>query len=126
MLQVNSRRTVCGYPQWFNIYDLPELAFDHAEVMRKAIDRLRIAMKSSPYFFYLLDDIFTLPNLERLWSCVFNRKIDRRNFQKHWIAFGLVTNILVPAKNQNAPRAPKYYCFNEEAYFKFQKKYLFK
>ena len=112
--------------QWFNIYELPELAFDHAEVMQKAIERLRIAMKSSPYFFYLLDDIFTLPNLERLWSCVFNRKIDRRNFQKHWIAFGLVTNILVPAKNQNAPRAPKYYCFNEDAYFKFQKKYLFK
>lgn len=112
--------------QWFNIYELPELAFDHADVMKKAIEHLRVSMKYSPYFFYLLDEVFTLPDLGRLWSCAYNKKIDRRNFQKHWIAIGIVTNILVPAKNSNSPRAPKYYRFNEDAYLKFQKKHLFK
>lgn len=112
--------------QWFNIYELPELAFDHAQVLQKAVEQLRTTIKLSPYFFYLLDDEFTLPDLGRLWSCVYNRKIDRRNFQKHWIAIGLVTNILELTRLPKSSRAPKYYRFNEEAYLKFQKTHAFK
>lgn len=112
--------------QWFNVYELPELAFDHAEVMDKAIKRLRVDMKFSPYFCYLLDEVFTLPDLGRLWSCVYNRKIDRRNFQKHWIAFGLVTDIIEPAASKTPSRSVKYYRFNKDAYLKFQKKHLFR
>ena len=111
--------------QWFDLDALPELAFDHAEVMNKAIYRLRIDMKFSPYFCYMLDEVFTLPDLGRLWSCVYNRKIDRRNFQKHWIAFGLVTDIIEPAVSKSSSRKVKYYRFNKEAYLKFQKKPLF-
>lgn len=111
--------------QWFSIDALPELAFDHAEVMTKAIARLRIDMKFSPFFCYMLDEVFTLPDLGRLWSCVYNRKIDRRNFQKHWIAVGLVTDIIEPAVSKTPSRKVKYYRFNKEAYLKFQKKHLF-
>jgi 8-oxo-dGTP diphosphatase len=112
--------------QWFNIYELPEMAFDHAEVLQKAIESLRTSIKLSPYFFYLLEDEFTLPELGRLWSSVYNCKIDRRNFQKHWVAIGLVTNILELTQLPKSPRAPKYYRFNESAYLKFKKKHFFK
>ena len=112
--------------QWFNIYELPELAFDHAEVLQKAIESLRTSIKLSPYFFYLLEDAFTLPELGRLWSSVYNCKIDRRNFQKHWVAIGLVTNILELTQLPKSPRAPKYYRFNEDAYLKIKKNHLFK
>lgn len=111
---------------WFDIYNLPELAFDHADVMQKAIETLRTTIKLSPYFFYLLNDEFTLPELGRLWSSVYNCKIDRRNFQKHWIAIGLVTNVLELTKIPKSPRAPKYYRFNEEAYLRIRKKHFFK
>lgn len=111
---------------WFNIYELPELAFDHAEVLQKAITTLRSSIKLSPYFFYLLDKEFTLPDLGRLWSSIYNCKIDRRNFQKHWVAIGLVTNILEITKLPSSPRAPKYYRFNEGAYLRFKKKHFFK
>ena len=112
--------------QWFNIYELPNMAFDHEEVMKTAIEKLRTSIKLSPYFFYLLDDEFTLPDLGRLWSSIYNCKIDRRNFQKHWVAIGLVTNILELTRLPKSPRAPKYYRFNEEAYLKIRKKHFFK
>ena len=60
--------------QWFNIYELPNMAFDHEEVMKTAIEKLRTSIKLSPYFFYLLDDEFTLPDLGRLWSSIYNCK----------------------------------------------------
>lgn len=112
--------------EWFNIYELPELAFDHAEVMQKAVETLRSSIKLSPYFFYLLDEEFTLPELGRLWSSIYNCKIDRRNFQKHWVAIGLVTNIIELTRLPKSPRAPKYYHFNEDAYLKFKNKHFFK
>ena len=112
--------------KWFDIYELPELAFDHAEVMEKALETLRTTIKFSPYFFYLLDEEFTLPELGRLWSSVYNCKIDRRNFQKHWVALGLVTNILELTQLPKSPRAPKYYRFNEDAFLKIRGKHFFK
>jgi 8-oxo-dGTP diphosphatase len=108
--------------RWFDIHNLPELAFDHAEVMEKAIHRLRVSMKYSPYFFYLLDDVFTLPDLWRMWTYVYKKKMDRRNFQKHWIAFGAVTGVIEPVVDSSkSPRAPKFYRFNEAAYLKYIK-----
>lgn len=115
--------------RWFNIYELPELAFDHAEIFQKAIDMIRLTIRFDPAFFCLLDSEFTLPDLCRLWSSAFNKKFDRRNFQKHWTTFSLLTNIIEPvdspSNTKTSPRAPKFYKFNRESYIKFRKKNRF-
>lgn len=115
---------------WFDIYELPDLAFDHTEVMQKAISTMRHKIKFDPSFFHLLDDHFTLSELCRLWSCVFNRKFDRRNFQKHWTTFSLLTSIITPVAEHNnvkkTARSPKYYQYNHDAYLQFLKKNSFK
>lgn len=113
--------------RWFDIYELPELAFDHAEIMEKAIATIRLKIKFDPAFFHLLDELFTLPDLCRLWSAVFNRNFDRRNFQKHWTTFSLLTNIISPVdvEKKKSKRSPNFYKYNEDAYKKFTKKHRF-
>lgn len=77
-------------------------------------------------FFALLDKEFTLSDLCRLWESVFNKKFDRRNFQKHWTTFSLITNIIQPvaksSEDKKLPRAPKYYKYSESSYKEFIKK----
>lgn len=113
--------------RWFDLYELPDLAFDHAEIIEKALATMRLKIKFDPSFFFLLDELFTLPDLCRLWSAVFNRNFDRRNFQKHWTTFSLLTNIISPVEKAETKgkRTQRFYKYNEEAYKKFTKKHRF-
>lgn len=106
---------------WFPVNELPALAFDHAEVFRKALIHLRIGFHLIPVAFLLLGDIFTIPDIQRLYTDVFNRTFDRRNFQKRFLKLGLVDPVEEPERSK---RLPKRYRFNEEAYYQLRKKVM--
>lgn len=107
--------------QWFPILEMPPLAFDHAEIYRKAILHLRLSFHLIPVAFQLLGETFTIPNIQRLYTDVFNRPFDRRNFQKRVLQLGLVVPVEEPDSEKHAP---KRYKFNEEAYYLLRKKVL--
>lgn len=67
---------------WFSIYDLPELAFDHAEMVDVALARLREEFKFKPISFELLPEKFSLTELQRLYEAVIEKELDKRNFRK--------------------------------------------
>lgn len=67
---------------WFNVYDLPVLAFDHDEIIDFAMNRLREEFKSKPVGFELLPEKFTLTELQKLYEAVTAREFDKRNFRK--------------------------------------------
>ena len=50
--------------QWFNIKNLPKLAFDHANILTIAIERIRNKIKYQPIGFELLDKKFPFSDLE--------------------------------------------------------------
>ena len=106
---------------WFPVNELPTLAFDHAEVFRKALVHLRIGFHLIPVAFLLLGDIFTIPDIQRLYTDVFCRTFDRRNFQKRFLKLGLVDPVDEPERSK---RLPKRYRFNEEAYYQLRKKVM--
>jgi 8-oxo-dGTP diphosphatase len=68
--------------KWWPAYKLPPLAFDHAEIYAKALDALRIALRTRPLAFELLPKEFTLTHLQDLYEQVFDIKLDKRNFRK--------------------------------------------
>lgn len=68
--------------KWFPVNDLPELGFDHREILDKALSMLRIKFRSEPIGFELLPDRFTLSQLQSLYESVMGIKYDRRNFRK--------------------------------------------
>jgi 8-oxo-dGTP diphosphatase len=102
--------------QWFNINKLPALAFDHKEILQTAIERVRAKIRYQPIGFELLDKKFPFADLEKLYTVLLDRDIDRRNFSKKILSLGLLedTGELAPASG--AGRPSKIYQFNKKRY----------
>ncbi|MBB5634295.1 8-oxo-dGTP diphosphatase [Pedobacter cryoconitis] len=101
---------------WFNIYDLPALAFDHKDVVEKAIARLRAKITYEPIGFELLDPKFLFSHLEQLYMELLGRDIDRRNFKRKVMSLGLVIELDEKAPALTAGRPGKLYSFDKEKY----------
>lgn len=75
---------------WFPIDALPKLAFDHRQIFEAAMERLRRDIHFEPIGFDLLDETFTIPDLQRLYEAILGVKFDRRNFQRKMMASGIL------------------------------------
>jgi 8-oxo-dGTP diphosphatase len=73
--------------KWFPINDFPELIFDHNEMVKRALKRLRKKAQSQPIGFELLPEKFTIPELQRLYEAIFQKDFDKRNFRKKILGF---------------------------------------
>jgi len=66
---------------WFSVYDPPQLAFDHAEILDYALMRLRYKLEYSAVGFQLLPEEFTLRELQDAYEIVLGDKLDKGNFR---------------------------------------------
>jgi 8-oxo-dGTP diphosphatase len=80
--------------RWFPVSKVPKLAFDHADILARAVDRLKGKVRYQPIGFELLPPKFTLSQLQHLYEAVLATDLDKRNFRKKVLSFGL----LVPLK----------------------------
>ncbi len=71
--------------QWFDIYNLPKLAYDHEEVVNSNINYLKENITKVEVLKALYPGDFTLPELQRMFEKLLNITIDRRNFRKKLI-----------------------------------------
>ena len=75
---------------WFPVDDLPTLAFDHAKIFKEAMEKLRRDIHFQPVGFDLLDETFSIPDLQALYEAILGVKFDRRNFQRKLLASGIL------------------------------------
>jgi 8-oxo-dGTP diphosphatase len=68
--------------QWFDVEDLPEMAFDHAEIMRVALERLRGKIDYSSIAFGFLPHVFTSAELRHIHSVVKGRDYSISTFRR--------------------------------------------
>lgn len=78
---------------WFELGDLPPLAFDHSEILRAALERLRGKIRWQPVGFELLPSSFTLSQLQSLYEAILGRQVDKRNFRKKLLALNLLVEL---------------------------------
>ena len=71
---------------WFPVEKLPELAFDHAEIILLARERLASKTLYSTIAFQLMAETFTLSELQSVYEILRNEKLDKRNFRKWALA----------------------------------------
>ncbi len=102
--------------QWFPINKLPSLAFDHKQILRMAIERIRAKIRYQPIGFELLDKKFSFADLEKLYSTLLDKTIDRRNFTKKILSLGLLEDTGELATNSGAGRPSKIFKFNKKRY----------
>jgi 8-oxo-dGTP diphosphatase len=68
--------------RWWSMYDLPTLAFDHAQILEYALTRLRYKLEYSAVGFELLPEKFTLSELQSAYEIILGESLDRGNFRK--------------------------------------------
>ena len=73
--------------RWFPIDQLPELAFDHQQIIELALERLAAKSLYSTLVFQLMPESFTLSELQTAYEVLRDETLDKRNFRK-W-ALGL-------------------------------------
>ncbi len=78
-------------PYWANVSSLTDLAYDHMEILGKALKRLQSRIKYSTIAQYLLPDEFTLTDQEKMYEIILNITMDKRNFRKKVLKLHLVT-----------------------------------
>jgi 8-oxo-dGTP diphosphatase len=100
---------------WFSVHDVPSLAFDHTEILRVALTRLRGKLGYQPIGFELLPQKFTLSQLQHLYEVVLERDLDKRNFRKKVLATGLLVETK-EVQQDVAHRAARLFRFDERKY----------
>lgn len=76
--------------QWFSVFDLPPLAFDHREILEYALTRLRYKLEYTSVGFQLLPDVFTLTDLQKAYETILGEQLDKRNFRRKILASGIL------------------------------------
>ncbi|MDC0712397.1 NUDIX domain-containing protein [Stigmatella sp. ncwal1] len=105
---------------WFSVWDTPKLAFDHAEVLTTALQRLKGKVRYQPIGFELLPPKFTLTQLQRLYETVLERQLDKRNFRKKILAMDLLEE-LDEVEQDVSHRAARLYRFDHRKYKQLEK-----
>ena len=107
---------------WFNVKKLPKLAFDHAEIVKTAIGRLKGKIVYEPIGFELLPEKFPFSELEKLYSTVLDKQLDRRNFKKKILRFGFISETDIKQQLKGAGRRGNLHRFDQKRYFELKKK----
>jgi 8-oxo-dGTP diphosphatase len=105
--------TMANDVKWFDIKQMPELAFDHAAIFTQALQRLRSKIIYFPIGFELLNEIFTMPELHDLYECILDTTIDRRNFRRKILDAQYVINTGKKREGVHN-RQPDLYKFNKK------------
>ncbi|MHB8861758.1 MAG: NUDIX hydrolase, partial [Pirellulaceae bacterium] len=101
--------------RWFDVSRLPRVAFDHSQIVRAALERLRAKVRYHPIGLELLPAKFTLRDLQHLYETVLGRSLDKRNFRKKWLNMKLLVE-LDEWETAVPHRAARLYQFDKRKY----------
>ena len=109
---------------WFSMFDLPELAFDHRDILEYALTRLRYKLEYTAVGFRLLPDIFTLSELQRAYETILGENLDKRNFRRKILASDILEET-GKKKRDGEGRPAKLYNYKEDAIAEVKTRRLF-
>ena len=109
--------------QWWDVHELPPLLMDHAEIFKQALLALRKHLSYQPLGYNLLPAKFSMPELQKLYETILDQKLDRRNFQRKILSYGILRRLKERRKNV-AHKAPFLYSFDLRIYHKALKEGL--
>jgi 8-oxo-dGTP diphosphatase len=103
--------------QWFDLKDMPSLAFDHNDIVAAANRRLLAKMSTQLAGFELLPQKFTLSQLQNLYECILGHELDKRNFRRKVMSLGVIDDLHEPLNPwEGSGKAPMLHQLNYEKY----------
>ena len=101
--------------RWFNVADIPNLIFDHEEILAFGINHLRRKIRYEPIGVNLLPDKFSLGQLQDLYEAILDKKLDKPNFRRKMLRMNFLERCNETQK-EVPHRAGALYKFDPERY----------
>ena len=101
--------------EWLPLDQLPELIYDHKEIIIEAFRHIRTKINYLPVGNNLLPEKFTMKELQALYESILERKLDRGNFQRKMLRLDILTRHEKQMEG-GAHKAPYLYSFDQEKY----------
>ena len=86
---------------WFDIAELPELAFDHQQIISKAEQRLTAKLDYSTIALQFMPSKFTFSELQKVYEIIHGGPLDKRNFRKRVLAYDCMKDTGEVRRNGN-------------------------
>ena len=101
---------------WYPLDHLPDLAFDHQEILNYGTMRLRNKVKYSPVAFDVLPEMFTLSDLYQLYTTILGDDFsDYSNFRTRLLKLGFLEDTGIKT-SRGAGRPASLYRFDADAF----------
>ncbi len=98
---------------WFPLDKIPPLGYDHEEILHDALIELRKQIVKSNILKSLFPDGVTMPELQKTYEAILNKKFDRRNFRKKILNLNLIEDTNLSDRFEGNKPA-KVYMFKKE------------
>jgi 8-oxo-dGTP diphosphatase len=105
--------------RWFELSQIPDLIFDHKQMVEKAKERLQQKVANHPIGFELLPEKFTLPQLQNLYEAIYEAPLDKRNFTRKILSLEIL-NRLDEKNKESSRKGAFYYVFDKNKYSKLE------
>ncbi len=108
---------------WWSMYDLPPLAFDHDRILAYALQRLRYKLEYTAAAFELLPEVFTLSELQATYEIILGEDLDKRNFRRKILSADVIEETGEYRSGEGRPA--RLYRFREDAVAEIKARRLF-
>ncbi|MGL4850026.1 MAG: NUDIX hydrolase [Clostridium sp.] len=88
-----------------------QLAFDHIKEINMALERLKNKIEYTEVAFTLIDEYFTLTELQKVYEVILGKQLRKSNFRKKIKSMVVETEM---SENVGGYRPPKLYKFNKD------------
>ncbi len=95
---------------WTPLEKAKGLGYDHDQILKVGLERLRSKIGYTSIISQLLPDEFTLTELEKAYETILNIGVDKRNFRKKILKIGILKN-LGKKRSEGAHRPAELYSF---------------
>lgn len=95
---------------WFSITNIPDLAYDHNEIITKSLESLKDLILDTNILKVLFSEEFTIPELQSVYEIILDKSLDRRNFRKKLLLDGIIIDTN-KYKNYKGKKPAKLYKF---------------
>ena len=102
--------------RWFDVDDLPSMAFDHGDILAVGLKRLRSKLRWQPIGLGLLGPDFTLTELQTVYEIILGYSLPKSSFRRRVENLGVLINT---GKTRGKGHRPaKVFRFDTEVYLR--------
>ena len=89
-VKVNTELNIEDEYEWFNINSIPKTIYDNGIIIEKTVEKLKKELLNTKLLRVFFPGDFTLPELQKLFEQILNKKMDRRNFRKKILKLDII------------------------------------